>query len=51
MAHVNGRNIALLKYEGKVFAMDEKCPHMGKDIYHNHPKASDTRAICFSCWR
>ena len=32
IADVNGRNIALLKYEGKVFAMDEKCPHMGKDL-------------------
>ena len=29
LVKVNDHEIALMKYKGKVYAMDEKCPHLG----------------------
>jgi hypothetical protein len=29
---VNNRKVALLKYRGIVYAVDSKCPHMGKSL-------------------
>ena len=36
LAKVNDRQIALIKFKGKVFAMDEKCPHLGMRLHVNY---------------
>jgi len=41
---VNGKSIALFKYEDNIFALNNRCPHQGADISDGFVK--EGRAVC-----
>lgn len=47
---VNDRQIALFKYKGKIFAMDEKCPHLGGPLHLGDIESvGEAQVACVRC--